>query len=174
MQNSEVQIELDKFGKRLVQASRSSLTQQKVSASGELYKSIGYDLTVSPNSFQFAFGSTLPYSTFQDRGVSGTKKKYKTPFSYKSSSKVVGMELATGTFASWAKQKGIKPRSKKVGSKGQFITYKSFGIAIAANKKKFGIKPKNFITRPFKNAFKALPDALIEAYGLELDRTLLR
>jgi len=164
MNNSEVQIELDKFGKRLVQASRSSLTQQKVKASGELYKSIGYDLTVSPNSFQFSFGSTLPYSTFQDQGVSGTQRKYKTPFSYKSK------KPPASVFISWAKQKGIKPRGKN----GRFTSYESFGFAVANSVFRKGIKPKNFITRPFEKAFKDLPDALIEAYGLELDRTLLR
>ena len=74
----EVKKILDKFGKRLVQASRSSLTQKKVKASGELYKSISYDLKVSPNSFEFSFGSGLDYANFQDQGVSGTEKKFNT------------------------------------------------------------------------------------------------
>ena len=164
MNKSEVEKELNKFGKRLVQASRSSLTQQKVKASGELYKSIGYDLKVSPNSFQFSFGSTLPYSKFQDQGVSGTEIKYNTPFSYKTK------KPPASAFISWAKQKGIKPRGKD----GRFTTLKSFGFAVANSVFKKGIKPKQFITRPFENAFKALPDELIKAYGLELDRTLLR
>lgn len=167
----EVEKELNKFGKRLVQASRSSLTQQKINASGELYKSIGYDLKVSKNSFEFSFGSGLDYAKFQDQGVSGTKKKFKTPFSYKSTSKVLGFEYHTGTFAKWLKQKGIRPRDKNT---GKFITYKQGGFAIANHVKRQGIKPKNFITRPFENAFKALPEDLVKAYGLTLDRSLLR
>jgi len=161
----EVEKELNKFGKRLVQASRSSLTQQKINASGELYKSIGYDLKVSKNSFEFSFGSGLDYAKFQDQGVSGTKKKYKTPFSYKTK------KPPANVFESWAKQKGIKPRSKET---GRFTTLKSFGFAMSKHIFKQGIKPKNFITRPFEKAFKALPEDLVKAYGLELDRSLLR
>lgn len=161
----EVEKELNKFGKRLVQASRSSLTQQKINASGELYKSIGYDLKVSKNSFEFSFGSGLDYAKFQDQGVSGTKKKFKTPFSYKTK------KPPANVFESWAKQKGIKPRSKET---GRFTTFKSFGFAMSNHIFKQGIKPKNFITRPFENAFKALPEDLVKAYGLTLDRSLLR
>ena len=161
----EVEKELNKFGKRLVQASRSNLTQQKINASGELYKSIGYDLKVSPNSFEFAFGSGLDYAEYQDRGVSGKKRKFKTPFSYKTK------KPPADVFISWAKQKGIKPRNKAT---GKFTTLKSFGFAMSNHVFNQGIKPKQFITRPFENAFKSLPDDLVEAYGLTLDRTLLR
>ena len=161
----EVKKILDKFGKRLVQASRSSLTQKKVKASGELYKSISYDLKVSPNSFEFSFGSGLDYSNFQDQGVSGTEKKFNTPFSYKSK------KPPASAFINWAKQKGIKPRSKKT---GRFTTFQSFGFAMSNHIFKKGIKPKQFITKPFERAFKDLPDEIIEAYGLELDRTLLK
>lgn len=161
----EVKKILDKFGKRLVQASRSSLTQKKVKASGELYKSISYDLKVSPNSFEFSFGSGLDYANFQDRGVSGTEKKFNTPFSYKSK------KPPASAFISWAKQKGIKPRSKET---GRFTTFQSFGFAMSNHIFKKGIKPKQFITKPFERAFKDLPDEIIEAYGLELDRSLLK
>lgn len=161
----EVKKILDKFGKRLVQASRSSLTQKKVKASGELYKSISYDLKVSPNSFEFSFGSGLDYANFQDQGVSGTEKKFNTPFSYKSK------KPPASAFINWAKQKGIKPRNKKT---GKFTTFKSFGFAMSNHIFKKGIKPKNFISKPFERAFKALPDELVEAYGLELDRSLLK
>ena len=166
----EVKKILDKFGKRLVQASRSSLTQKKVKASGELYKSISYDLKVSPNSFEFSFGSGLDYANFQDQGVSGTEKKFNTPFSYKKSKGKKGMP-SPKHFINWAKQKGIKPRSKQT---GRFTTFQSFGFAMSNHIFKKGIKPKQFITKPFERAFKDLPDEIIEAYGLELDRTLLK
>lgn len=160
----EVEKTLNKFGKRLVQASRSSLTQQKIRASGELYKSIGYDLKVSPNSFEFSFGSGLDYANFQDQGVSGKERKFNTPFSYKQK------KPPASVFVQWAKQKGIKPR----GRDGKFTTFQSFGFAMSNHIFKKGIRPKNFITRPFERAFKDLPNELIEAYGLELDRSLLR
>lgn len=165
LSNKEIETTLNKFGKRLVQASRSSLTQQKINASGDLYKSIGYDLIVSPNSFQFSFGSGLDYAEYQDRGVSGKERKFKTPFSYKTK------KPPASVFINWAKQKGIKPRNKTT---GRFTTLKSFGFAMSNHVFKQGIRPKEFITRPFENAFKALPDELVEAYGLSLDRSLLR
>ena len=42
---------------------------------GNLYKSLGYTLNVSPNSFSMGF-LMEEYGVFQDKGVSGTNKKY--------------------------------------------------------------------------------------------------
>jgi hypothetical protein len=159
---------LQTFGKRVQQQSRSNLTRLKKNVSGDLYKGTKYDLTVSPNSFSLSFPMT-PYWNFQDQGVSGTERKFNTPFSYKETSKVLGLEYNTGTFAKWARQKGIKPRDKKT---GKFITFKSFGLAVAINKKKFGIKPSKFFSTPFENEFNKLPDELVQAYSLELDDLL--
>ena len=152
---------LDTFGKRVQQQSRSNLTRLKKNVSGDLYKGTKYDLTVSANSFSLSFPMT-PYWNFQDAGVSGTERKFNTPFSYKTK------RPPAHIFESWAKRKGIKPR----GANGQFTTYKSFGFAVANSVFKKGLKPTKFFTTPFENEFNKLPDEIVKAYSLELDDLL--
>ena len=152
---------LDTFGKRVQQQSRSNLTRLKKNVSGDLYKGSKYDLTVSANSLSLSFPMT-PYWNFQDAGVSGTERKFNTPFSYKTK------RPPAHIFESWAKRKGIKPR----GANGQFTTYKSFGFAVANSVFKKGLKPTKFFTTPFENEFNKLPDEIVKAYSLELDDLL--
>jgi len=152
---------LDTFGKRVQQQSRSNLTRLKKNVSGDLYKGTKYDLTVSANSFSLSFPMT-PYWNFQDAGVSGTERKFNTPFSYKTK------KPPAHIFESWAKRKGIKPR----GANGQFTTYKSFGFAVANSVFKKGLKPTKFFTTPFENEFNKLPNEIVKAYALELDDLL--
>jgi len=152
---------LDTFGKRVQQQSRSNLTRLKKNVSGDLYKGSKYDLTVSANSLSLSFPMT-PYWNFQDAGVSGTERKFNTPFSYKTK------KPPAHIFESWAKRKGIKPR----GANGQFTTYKSFGFAVANSVFKKGLKPTKFFTTPFENEFNKLPNQIVKAYALELDDLL--
>ena len=166
---------LRNFAKSVIREARRGLTKQQKNVSKELHKSLDYNLVVSENSFDLSF-IMAPYGIFQDRGVSGTEKKYKTAglpglrseyrkrFSYKPSSNVLGMELATGTFAKWLKANKIRLRDKK----GRFIDYKKAGIAVAINKKKFGIKPSLFFTKPFVKYYNNLPAELLDAYSLDV------
>jgi hypothetical protein len=152
---------LDTFGKRVQQQARANLTRNKMNASKGLYESTKYDLTVSPNSFILSF-DLENYWQFQDSGVSGTERKFNTPFSYKTKKPTAQI------FEKWAKLKGIKPRNKQ----GKFTTYKSFGFAVATAIFKRGIKPTKFFTKPFENEFKKLPEEVVEAFALELDDLL--
>jgi hypothetical protein len=152
---------LDTFGKRVQQQARANLTRNKMNASKGLYESTKYDLTVSPNSFILSF-DLENYWQFQDSGVSGTERKFNTPFSYKTK------KPPAQIFEKWAKLKGIKPRNKQ----GKFTTYKSFGFAVATAIFKRGIKPTKFFTKPFENEFKKLPEEVVEAFALELDDLL--
>ena len=77
-----VQKELNRFAKYVVSQSKANLTRGKKKSSNRLYDSIDYDLNVSANSFSLKF-LMEEYGKFQDKGVSGTKKKYDTPYSYK-------------------------------------------------------------------------------------------
>lgn len=156
---------LTTFANRVRKQARTNLTKGKHNVSRELYDSIDYDLEVHANSFSLSFFME-DYYDFLDRGVSGTERKYSTPYSYKSSSNLLGFELATGTFGKWAKARGIRFRSLG----GQFAKgdFKTIGIAIALAKKRKGIKPTHFFSKPFKSAFKDLPDDVVEAFGLDL------
>jgi hypothetical protein len=97
------------------------------------------------------------YGVFQDAGVSGTKKKYNTPYSYKSKMPPVK------AFDKWIVRKGLAPRR----SGGQFASRKSLAFLIARSVFRNGIKPSLFFTKPFEAAYKNLPQELVEVYGLD-------
>lgn len=160
---------LTTFAKRVRKEARTNLTKGKHNVTKELYNSVDYELEVHANSYSLRF-LMEDYADFQDKGVSGTEVKRNSPYSYKSNSNLLGFELATGTFAKWAKFRGIRFRS--VG--GQFAkgNYKTIGVAIALAKKKKGIKATHFFSKPFESAFKDLPEDIIDAFGLDLDNII--
>lgn len=162
MNQSEVQKELELFKKRVIQQAKSNLTKMGKNSSGALHKGLKGDVTVfSTGNFALEF-DLGKYGEFQDKGVSGKKKKYDTPFSYKKKmppSKV---------FEQWVKNKGIKGRDKK----GRFITTKSLTFLIARGIFNNGIKPSLFFTKPFENEYKKLSEDLVTAFGLDIDEFL--
>ena len=164
---SNVKQSLETFSKRVISRSRANLTRQKKNVTKDLYNSLDYQLNVSANSFSLSFYME-DYADFQDKGVSGTERKYNTPYSYKASSNLLGLEYHTGTFAKWAKFRGKQGRNKL----GQFITYKQTGFMLASLIKKKGIKPTHFFTKPFEAAFKDLPSEVVDAFGLDLNNII--
>lgn len=151
---------LTEFSKYVVKQSRTNLTKNKKNVSKKLYDSIGSDLDVNKNSFSLSF-KMEDYGEFQDKGVSGVKKKYNTPFSYKDK-----MPPAKA-FDRWVVKRGIAPRVK-----GKFASRESIKFAIARSVYYNGIKPTMFFTKPFEDGFKKLPDEIIQAYGLDVETFL--
>lgn len=157
-----MQRELNRFGKYVVQQSRSNLTKGKHNATKELYNSIGHFVDKTAKGYKLSF-EMEDYGMFQDRGVKGVKSNYivnkNSPFSYKQSSNLIGLEYHTGVFAKFAKRMGLQPRDKK----GKFGTYKTMGFILANSIKNKGIKASMFFTKPFEQAFKRLPEELAES-----------
>jgi hypothetical protein len=158
---TNVEDELNAFRKHVITEARKNLTRNKKNASKTLYNEMSSFLKVSKNSFELSFDMPI-YGEFQDKGVSGVKKKYNTPFSYKS--KMPPLDV----FEAWIKRKGIKGRDKR----GRFITHKSLSYLIARSVFNNGIKPSLFFTRPFELAYKRLGDDVIQAFGLDIDKFL--
>ena len=160
---NNVKDSLNKFAKYVVQQSRSNLTKGKKNVSKSLYDSIDYDLTVSPNSFSLSFIMD-EYGMYQDKGVSGTEKKYNTPFKY--TNKMPPIK----PLADWAKFKNIRLRD----AKGKFAkgNYKTIGFLISRSIYRKGIKPSLFFTKPFERSFKNLPDEVVKAFALEIENLL--
>ena len=151
--------ELSKFGRAVVQQSRSRLTKGKKNASKDLYNSLKFDLETGANSFSLNF-SMEDYGKFVDKGVSGKEKKYNTPFSYKNK------KPPTKPFEKWSRTRGIRGRDKKT---GKFITRKSLAFAMREHVYKNGIKPTLFFTKSFEQQFRNLPNEIVEAYALDID-----
>lgn len=152
---------LKEFLKYTVSQAKANLTRKKKNSTKALYDSIEYDYTVSANSFSASI-TALDYGEYQDKGVSGKKKKYNTPYSYKDK-----MPPAKA-FDKWIVRKGIAPRNEQ----GQFQTRKGIAFAIARGVFINGIKPSRFLSDPFEKGFKRLPDEIIEAYGLDVETFL--
>ena len=160
MEKNEQQIILEQFRDYVIKQARTNLTRLKKNSSKKLYDSIKGEIKAMPNSLRVYF-DMADYGFFQDKGVSGTKKKYDTPFSY------TNKMPPPKAFDKWMVKKGIAPRNKA----GKFQTRKGLQFAIARSIFEKGIKPSLFFTKPFEQAFKNLPDEMIEAYGLEAEET---
>jgi hypothetical protein len=155
MEKSEVQKALERFRDHVVSISKRNLTNKQKNSSKKLYNSIKGKVKANPNSFELEF-SMEDYGVYQDAGVSGTKKKYNTPYSYKSKMPPVK------AFDKWLVRKGIAPRDK-----GKFTSRKSLAFLMARSVYRNGIKPSLFFTKPFEAAYKNLPQELIDKYGLD-------
>jgi hypothetical protein len=160
MEKNEQQIILEQFRDYVIQQARSNLSRLQKNSSKKLYNSIKGEIKAMPNSLRLYFDMT-EYGFYQDKGVSGTKKKYDTPFSY------TNKMPPPKAFDKWIVKKGIAPRNKD----GKFTTRKGLQFAIARSIFEKGIKPSLFFTKPFEAAFKNLPNEMIEAYGLEAEET---
>lgn len=156
MQKTEVQKELERFRDYVVSQSRRNLSRLKKNSSKRLYQSIKGDVKTHPNSFEMTFFME-DYGVFQDAGVSGKKKKYNTPYSYKSKMP------PPKAFDKWIVRKGLTPRD----ASGKFKSRKGLSYAIARSVFMNGIKPSLFFTKPFEAAYKRLPEELVEKYGLD-------
>jgi len=153
--------ELNKFAKYVIQQSRSNLSKGKKNVSKELYNSLGYEISQSGSTMSLGF-DMADYGKFQDRGVSGTEKKYNTPYKY------TNKMPPAKAFDKWTVRKGIAPRGKG----GKFEKRKGLNYAIAKSIYKKGIRPSMFFTKPFAAAFKRLPDELVEAYSIGIEKQI--
>ena len=153
---------LNSFAKYVIQQSRSNLTNKGKNVDKKLYNSLDSEIEVGANSFRLAF-LMENYGEFQDKGVSGTKRKYNTPFSYKSKRPPLKPIL------DWVTKRRFQFKNKE---SGKFMSYKSTAYLVAGGILKNGIKPSLFFTKPFEKAFERLPDELVEAYGLDVEQFL--
>jgi len=154
MTKSELQIELEKFRDQVIEEAKENLRRLGKDG-GKLIDSIEGRVQANENSFEMEF-SMEEYGIFQDKGVSGKRKKYNTEFTYKDKMP------PPRAFDKWIVRKGIAPRNK-----GKFASRKSLQFMIARGVYMNGIKPSLFFTKPFEKAFKKLPDTLVEAFGLD-------
>jgi hypothetical protein len=166
MQLEQTREALNKFAKYVVQQSRSNLTKSDKNVSKELYNSIGYDLTVSKNSFGLDL-VMRDYGMFQDKGVKGKTSSAKapnSPFQFGSGTGKKGG--LTNGIDKWVRRRRFQFRDKK----GRFMSYQSTAFLITRSIYNKGIKPSLFFTKPFEKAFKGLNEELIQAYALDVQK----
>ena len=151
---------LEAFKKFVIQQARTRLSKNNKNISKKLYDSLDGIIKVTPNAIQVQF-LMEEYGLYQDKGVSGTQKKYNTPYSYKSKMPPIK------PLAEWAKTKNIRLRDEK--GKYKKGNYNTIGYLIARSIYRKGIKPSLFFTKPFEQGFKKLPEELAKTFALDID-----
>jgi hypothetical protein len=152
---------LEKFRDLVVAEAKANLQRLGKNSSGKLSNSIKGEVKEMPNSIGIYF-EMEPYGNFQDKGVSGTERKFDTPYSYTTKMP------PPSKLDKWIVKRGIAPRNVT----GQFQSRKGLQFAIARSIFKYGIRPSLFFTKPFEAAYKTLPDTLIDKYGLDAEQLL--
>lgn len=152
---------LNAFAKYVIARSRYNLTRQKKNSSGTLYDSLEYVISYMPNATNLKIFME-DYGEFQDKGVSGIKKKFNTPYSYRDKMP------PPSKLDRWIVRKGIAPRDDK----GRFLNRKSLQFAIARSIYNNGIRPSLFFTKPFEKAFSELPQKLEDAFVKDLENQI--
>lgn len=160
MRLTKTQEALEAFKSFVIQQARTRLTKGRKNVSKGLYDSLKGYIKEMPNSILVEFEMD-EYGVYQDKGVSGTQKKYNTPFSYKSKMPPIK------PLADWAKARNIRLRDEQ----GKFKkgNYNTIGYLIARSIYRKGIKPSLFFTKPFEQAFEKLPNELVDKFGLDVE-----
>ena len=156
---------LQKWGKYVVQQSRSNLTKRRKNVNKALYKSIGYEVLDAKNNTSMTF-KMLDYGKFQDKGVSGTEKKYNTKFSFKAK------QPPSKPLAEWAKARRIRLRDDK----GRFAkgNYNTIGFLISRSIRDKGIKASLFFTKPYERAFVKFDKEFAFAIATDIGNEIVR
>lgn len=151
----------DRFGQTVVSKAKRNLRKQRKVVSGTLSDSLDYNLKESKSGASFTFSFLMEeYGEFQDKGVSGIKKKYNTPYSYKTKMP------PRGPLDKWVVRKGLRGIRDE---KGRFISRKSLVYLIQRKLYYKGIKPSYFFSKAFKLEFKRLPSDIRKAFQLDVD-----
>ena len=159
-----VQEELDKFKKYVIQQSKSNLTKGGKNVSKSLYNSIKGEAKAMPNSFYLNF-EMEPYGQFLDKGVKGKNSSSKAPNSpYKFGSGTGKKGGLTQGIDRWVRARRFQFRDKET---GKFLSYESTAFMITRSIYSKGTKPTLFFTKPFNKYFEKLPEELITRYGLD-------
>lgn len=146
IKSQNTRLALEKFGKYMVVESRKNLTRKKKNVTKTLYNSLDYKITTGPNSFEFDF-LMEEYGEWVDKG----RQKGKMP--------------PFGPIYAWAARRRLQFKDNK----GKFLSYAQTARLVMIKIKNKGIEPSDFYTRPFNLGFNKLPDAVAEAYGLDVE-----
>lgn len=162
---------VNKFGKYVVQQSKSNLTRDKKGGGG-LYNSVSYKIEKSQDDFLLEF-LMEDYGAFVDKGVKGKTSTYPetsaalSKFQYGSGTGPKG-GLTKG-IAKWVRKKRFQFRDKK----GRFMSYESMTYLISRSIYNKGLKANLFFTKPFEAGIEKLPDELIKGFALDIEDNIV-
>jgi len=153
---------LRSYGKYIVRQARGILNKKDKNVSGDLSKSLRYQLTEESDGFKIQF-LARKYGKFVSKGVRGTKgtrtyidkfgKRKRSPFKFKK-------QPPSQVIESWIKSRGIQGRDKK----GRYMKRKSLAFLIARSIKQKGIPAASFYTKPLSMSYNYFKEELIKNF----------
>jgi hypothetical protein len=155
------------FAENVVKQSKQNLVKQDKNVTKKLFESIKFKDKTDKDVITIIL-EMLDYGQYQDLGVSGTKRKFKTPFKYTSKGGVRGLKgmPPASPLDQWSiKKKKLKTKVRD--KKGRFIPRKTLVFLIRKKIFEQGIKPSLFFSKPFNDGIKELRRKLGDA--LEID-----
>lgn len=171
MDQKEVEKTFQEFGDYVIAKAKANLKSSNKSASGKLSESLDYELKVGANSIEFDFFAE-DYWKFVDKGVKGKTSSAKAPNSpYQFGSGTGKKGGLRSAIDKWVVRKGLNNVRDK---QGRFINRKQMVSMISSAIYNRGLKPTEFFSKPFEEGFKQLPDEILEAYGKDLDKFLIK
>tara|TARA_R100000655_G_scaffold15824_2_gene34886 strand:- start:6829 stop:7365 length:537 start_codon:yes stop_codon:yes gene_type:complete len=164
---------MQKLGGKVVKEGRGILKKKKKTTSpNTLFNDFDYLVTAKKDSvtLEFEFGGAEDYWQFVDEGVRGAggyKGKGKmrgqgSPFKF--SNKMP----PRGVIDRWIVSKPLKAARKD----GKFIKRKSLAFLIQRAIYQRGLTRTQFFSRPFTQQLKKQTDAIVEAFGEDLEKQL--
>lgn len=171
----ETEKALKNFFGNVIKLARKNLKRLGKNASSKLSKSLKSNVSVSKSGASFESDLSMEdYGDYVDKGVKGVggrkadgsswKKKKVTINKYKYRNKKPPAKV----FDKWSVRKGVAPRS----SGGKFQKRKGMQFAIANSVYHTGLETTKFLSKPFEDEFKNLPEEVVEAFGLDTEQLL--
>ena len=169
MRLKKTEAALEAFKNFVIQQARTRLTKSKKNVSKELYNSLKGNVKAMPNSILVDF-KMEDYGYYQDRGVKGKTSTYPEIAQYGTLAKFGSGKGEKGGLSGgikkWVKARRFQFRNKET---GKFMSYDSTAYLITRSIWNKGIKPSLFFTKPFEQAFKKLPNELVQQFGLDME-----
>jgi hypothetical protein len=160
---------LTKFSKYVVTQSRANLTRKDKNVKGKLYQSIKGETFTGKNSIGIYF-QMEDYGEFQDKGVKGVSSSAKAPNSpYRFGSGTGRKGGLTEGINQWVKDRRFQFKDNET---GRFMSYEQTAFIITRSIYQKGIEASRFFSKPFEVGFDRLPEELVEAYALDVEKLL--
>lgn len=171
MEQQEVKKTFEEFGKYVIEKAKSNLKKDGKNASGKLYDSLDFKFKQNKNSIEFDFFAE-DYWKFVDKGVKGKISSAKAPNSpYQFGSGTGKKGGLRASIDKWIVRKGLTNTRNE---KGQFINRKQMVSMISSAIYNRGLETTEFFSKPFDEAFKQLPDEILESYGQDFEKFLTK
>jgi hypothetical protein len=110
------------------------------------------------------------YGEFQDKGVKGVSSSAKAPNSpYRFGSGTGRKGGLTEGINQWVKDRRFQFKDNET---GRFMSYEQTAFIITRSIYQKGIEASRFFSKPFEVGFERLPEELVEAYALDVEKLL--